>query len=184
MNAAYRLIAKHGYDATSMNMIAKKANISKGALYHHFESKEQLLVRVFKDLALKPYVEALSISEKVTRENYKEILMASGLEYIRAIGSDPVSKKFHIQIFGTAMKIPGIMEMFTPLYESTMKSIVTHIHKGIEFGFLPEDTDIELTSQKIFMYMDMLVLYASMDFPMRLTDMWTEMIHSLFINEK
>lgn len=43
MNTALELFALHGYESTTINQIAKKANISKGLLYNYFESKEDLL---------------------------------------------------------------------------------------------------------------------------------------------
>ena len=43
MEAAFKLIAKNGYDSTSVAMIAKEAEVSKGLLYNYFKSKEALV---------------------------------------------------------------------------------------------------------------------------------------------
>ena len=43
MDAAFNLIAKNGYESTSIAMIAKKAGVSKGLLYNYFTSKEELV---------------------------------------------------------------------------------------------------------------------------------------------
>ena len=43
MDAAFKLIAKNGYEATSIAMIAKTAGVSKGLLYNYFDSKEDLV---------------------------------------------------------------------------------------------------------------------------------------------
>ena len=43
MDAAFNLIAKNGYEAASIAMIAKNAGVSKGLLYNYFESKEELV---------------------------------------------------------------------------------------------------------------------------------------------
>lgn len=43
MDAAFLLIARHGYESTSIAQIAKKAGVSKGLLYNYFASKEELL---------------------------------------------------------------------------------------------------------------------------------------------
>ena len=43
MEAAFKLIAKKGYESTSIAMIAKEAGVSKGLLYNYFESKEELI---------------------------------------------------------------------------------------------------------------------------------------------
>ena len=43
MDAAFRLIAKKGYEATSIAMIANEAGVAKGLLYNYFDSKEDLV---------------------------------------------------------------------------------------------------------------------------------------------
>ncbi len=44
IQSARKQFAKKGYALTSMDEIAKSANVSKGGLYHHFSSKEELFV--------------------------------------------------------------------------------------------------------------------------------------------
>lgn len=43
LDATAMLIVRYGYDKTSVNDIAKEAGISKGAIYLHFDSKDELL---------------------------------------------------------------------------------------------------------------------------------------------
>ncbi|MBK8808967.1 MAG: TetR/AcrR family transcriptional regulator [Bacteroidales bacterium] len=48
LNVALELFSQKGYSATSMSEIAKAAGISKGLPYSYFESKEELLLSLFK----------------------------------------------------------------------------------------------------------------------------------------
>ncbi len=43
INAAVEIFLEKGYEGTSMEAIAQKANVSKGGLYYHFKSKEAIL---------------------------------------------------------------------------------------------------------------------------------------------
>lgn len=43
LDAAQRLFATLGYEATSVNQIIAEVGVSKGAFYHHFSSKEDLI---------------------------------------------------------------------------------------------------------------------------------------------
>jgi len=43
LRAAARLFHQRGYDATSMNDVAAALKLSKGGLYHHFQSKDEIL---------------------------------------------------------------------------------------------------------------------------------------------
>src|SRR5690606_16894588 len=42
------LFANHGYDRTSVRMIAREAGVAQGLLYNYFGSKEDLLVALFE----------------------------------------------------------------------------------------------------------------------------------------
>jgi AcrR family transcriptional regulator len=47
VDAARELFAQDGYAATSLDAVAAKARVTKGAVYHHFESKRALFEAVF-----------------------------------------------------------------------------------------------------------------------------------------
>jgi AcrR family transcriptional regulator len=46
LRTAARLFQQQGYDATSMNDVAAALKLSKGGLYHHFQSKDQILFEI------------------------------------------------------------------------------------------------------------------------------------------
>lgn len=49
LDTARSLFAAQGYDAVSIDMIAAAAGVTKGACYHHFESKQALFERLIDD---------------------------------------------------------------------------------------------------------------------------------------
>ena len=46
LRTAGRLFQQRGYDATSMNDVAAALKLSKGGLYHHFQSKDEILFEI------------------------------------------------------------------------------------------------------------------------------------------
>jgi AcrR family transcriptional regulator len=44
------LFARHGYSGTSIEEIVQRAKVTRGALYHHFESKQDVFRGVYEDL--------------------------------------------------------------------------------------------------------------------------------------
>jgi AcrR family transcriptional regulator len=60
---AEKLFGTHGFAATSIDDIAARAGVAKGAVYHHFVSKEEIFTRVLEGvqakLAAAPPPEAL-----------------------------------------------------------------------------------------------------------------------------
>ncbi len=47
VEAAFTLFAERGYAQTSMTLVAQRAGISKGLIYHYFQSKQELLLGIF-----------------------------------------------------------------------------------------------------------------------------------------
>lgn len=63
IQAATKKFAKNGYQKTSMNDIVESAKVSKGALLHHFHTKEELFFVVFSksvDLAFERIFDLIS----------------------------------------------------------------------------------------------------------------------------
>lgn len=50
LSAALDLFAEHGYDATSVSEVVIRAGVTKGALYHYFGAKEDLLYEIYRGL--------------------------------------------------------------------------------------------------------------------------------------
>ena len=50
LSVARRLFAHQGYDATSIEAVLREAGTSRGALYHHFGSKEALFEAVLEEV--------------------------------------------------------------------------------------------------------------------------------------
>jgi len=48
LGIAKRLFAQHGYDGTSIDAVLREANVSRGALYHHFAGKDALFTAVLE----------------------------------------------------------------------------------------------------------------------------------------
>jgi AcrR family transcriptional regulator len=50
VDAAVQLFAEKGFDATSVQEVVERAAVTKGALYHYFRSKDDLLYEVYHRL--------------------------------------------------------------------------------------------------------------------------------------
>ncbi|WP_189032437.1 TetR/AcrR family transcriptional regulator [Paenibacillus albidus] len=49
MHQATRLFVQKGYGAVSMNEVCTASGVSKGSLYHHFPSKDELLLQIVEE---------------------------------------------------------------------------------------------------------------------------------------
>jgi AcrR family transcriptional regulator len=50
LDAAVRLFAEKGFDGTSVQEIVERAAVTKGAMYHYFKSKDDLLYAIYHEL--------------------------------------------------------------------------------------------------------------------------------------
>jgi AcrR family transcriptional regulator len=50
LDAARTLFGEQGYAATSLDEVARAAKVTKGALYHHFEGKQELFGAVYEQI--------------------------------------------------------------------------------------------------------------------------------------
>lgn len=76
LNAAADLILEEGLDATRVSKIAKRAGLTDGALYRHFENKDDLLAEVYLDIAqeIERRAERFSRQEGTSRERFSGFL--------------------------------------------------------------------------------------------------------------
>jgi AcrR family transcriptional regulator len=91
LNEARRLFAERGFEAASIDDIAAAAGVAKGAVYHHFESKEAVFQRVLEDiqaalLAAPPPPEALAGNDPV------ELIVGGVLRYLLAASEPEVRR--------------------------------------------------------------------------------------------
>jgi AcrR family transcriptional regulator len=47
LQAATKLFADHGFESTSVQSIVERAGVTKGAMYHYFDSKDDLLHEIY-----------------------------------------------------------------------------------------------------------------------------------------
>lgn len=84
--AARELFTVRGFAATSIDDIANLAGVAKGAIYHHFESKEQIFQRVFEQMtgALAAEVTATAAAGKSTLDRFER----GTLNYLTSIAGN------------------------------------------------------------------------------------------------
>lgn len=59
--AALELFAARGYEATSTAELARVAGVSEGTIFHHFKTKDGVLIHILKDM-MDRYLEAMELN--------------------------------------------------------------------------------------------------------------------------
>lgn len=91
-SATLKLVAKFGFHGTSMAMIHKEAGVSAGTIYHYFESKDQLIVELYKEIKKKMAVHCNSQME--TNTNLRSKIMFYSEKLMRYQFENPTESLF------------------------------------------------------------------------------------------
>ena len=77
LNTATQLFIQKGSEKTSMQDIAQTAGISKGAIYHHFKSKDEIVLAVLRsrqELMEEEMKQLLKATENLTAVDRKSVV--------------------------------------------------------------------------------------------------------------
>ncbi len=142
--SAIKLFSKRGYNKASVDDICAGAGISKGAFYHHFESKQALFLALL-DNWLQTIDDAIQASkDKTAPETFMQMTEAFPYMFETANESLPMLLEFWLQ----ASRDKKIWEATIAPYRRYHKYFTSLIKKGVEEGSFAE-VDPELASRII-----------------------------------
>ena len=86
LKSAAQLFTARGFNVTSIDDIAARAGVAKGAVYHHFASKEEIFARVFEQMTatLAAEVASAAAGEKCMLDSFEQ----GTLRYLTSIAGD------------------------------------------------------------------------------------------------
>ena len=158
MDSAVKLFSSHGYNASSVDDICKEAGISKGAFYHHFESKQMLFLALL-DGWLKTIDNAIEASKDQTvPETFMGITEAFPYIFKTAGDNLPMFLEFWL----IASRDKKIWDASIAPYRRYQKYFTSLIKKGVDEGSFVE-VDPELTARMIISTAMGLLLQSLLD---------------------
>lgn len=145
LEAALRVFAAHGYRNTRLEAVASAAGVTKGALYHYFSNKEELLLR-----ALEAYQErALGRVEEALRGERGPASAKLRLFFHKAFGGDdPVRLDILLLLQSAAHEAPEVYRRWVasgPV--KGWRLIVRLIDEGRAAGEFRRDADAEVAGR-------------------------------------
>lgn len=94
---AKELFKNNGYDSVSIDDICKRCSISKGAFYHHFASKDDIILWIYRTeneeavcKALRPYIgveNTLSLLRRYIEAGYENNTIETLRQYLRILST-------------------------------------------------------------------------------------------------
>jgi len=144
LGSAIKLFSSRGYNKASVDDICAQAGISKGAFYHHFQSKQTLFIALL-DGWLQTIDNAIEASrDKTAPETFMQMTDAFPYVFETAGEGLPMFFEFWLQ----ASRDKKIWEASIAPYRRYHKYFTSLIKKGIEEGSFVE-VDPELAARMI-----------------------------------
>jgi len=145
IQAALELFVRNGYHGTSINDIVQKVGVTKGALYSHFTSKGELLLRIIDEFKIK-FIDGMIRSTNEYQGNALE-----KLHHIISFNSQFAFENHDLCIFLTFLttELNAAVDFEPPLknvYREYQKFISKLIQQGIRQGFFRKDLDPDLVA--------------------------------------
>ncbi len=134
LEAMFHLVAKQGYEKTSMREIAETAGMQKPSLYYYFKSKEEIFLETIAN-----YYDSLMVIQEEDLEEidspeaYQRFLVQVGVEYFKSFEENQELQQFYCEVNLQSLRIPSLGEYFVE-YEAKEKEIYRKlIEKGQSF---------------------------------------------------
>lgn len=140
LDVATSLFTEQGYDATSLQDIINSTKLSKGAIYHHFASKEEILEAIFNRIGEENVVALAKIRDDVS---------LNGIEKLRSIFKEAVinsNQTLMLTITPYLLDNPRFLAMqIRQLYQIVAPKFIRPIlQEGIDDGTIKAENPGEL----------------------------------------
>ncbi len=94
VDSALRLFEQDGFDRTTLQQIVDGANLTKGAFYHHFQSKEDVLWQIQNE-----YLDTQLEAARAVASQYKDDVVGELKELIKLSLAGVAEYRAHVAIF-------------------------------------------------------------------------------------
>lgn len=147
LDAALDLFMEKGFAATRVEDIAKRAGLSKGAVYLYFSSKEAILEGLVHRAILPVAQSALSTLDAY--EGDPRVIIALVIRTLGARFSDPQTLAIPKVVLREVLGFPHLAEMYRrEVLDRAIPALEKLVARGIEQGYL-RPVDPELTVRSI-----------------------------------
>jgi AcrR family transcriptional regulator len=119
LTEAQRLFRERGYAATSLEQIAEAAEVTKGAIYGHFASKEDLMVSALEAAPAPDYSSTLEDESRPLRERLAD--------YGRAVAADNPGDTeelaVYLEFYAALLRAPDALQRYASSRERRLQEL-------------------------------------------------------------
>ncbi|MDO5836934.1 MAG: TetR/AcrR family transcriptional regulator [Methanobacterium sp.] len=123
LEAATEIFALQGYDATSVDEIAKRANVSKPLIYYYFKSKKNILEELIKRYIKSYFPEKEEYIQGITNINREDLYerLQERMDFFSK--NDKALKVIAMELLKDNPEGESILSMINPLFDTAIPKI-------------------------------------------------------------
>jgi TetR/AcrR family acrAB operon transcriptional repressor len=159
IDAAVQVFLIQGVSRTTLAQIAKAAGVTRGAIYWHFENKEDLLAALWEQLLL-PFEPINMVVDNPDEPDPLGKLMHAYLTFFRSLKEDSrILQLFQILIHKCeAVEDTGTLQLNrVNCHRDGQRKIENVLRKAVQRGQLPENLDVRMGSIATISFIDGLI---------------------------
>jgi AcrR family transcriptional regulator len=156
LEAGYRVFARRGYEAATVDEITAECGIAKGALYGHFASKEELFRTILVEHVRRRAAETASRLEPglPLHESILRIIEASWA----TCRTDPIWSPLLMEFWALAGRDEWGRETVAALYDHCSTALARFLSGAQHAGLVRADVDVHRAARLLLALNDGLVL--------------------------
>jgi len=119
LTEAQRLFRERGYAATSLEQIAEAAEVTKGAIYGHFASKEDLMLSALEAAPAPDYSTTLNDRSRPLRDRLAEFGRAVAAEG----PGDAAELATYLEFYAALLRAPDALQRYSSRVERRLQEL-------------------------------------------------------------
>lgn len=151
LDAAIEEFAVNGYDKASTNSIVKKAEISKGILFHYFGSKKNLFLYIF-DYCITNLIDKYYLLKESEPEDIFERFMRINIRKMKIIQEEPLMNKL---VFSAISNMPqSLKHELSEMYNNYSSKYLPEVFENVDTSKFRKEIDSQKAIELIMICMD------------------------------
>ena len=140
LDSAEALYIRKSFSETSMNDIVVDSGLSKGAIYNHFKSKEELIVAIY-DRLMKRTIEQLQIMLEAESTASRKLELIGEVAFVATANRPRAFQTMNIEFLVAASRMETLAPRIEARYKETVGILRKTIQNGINSGEFRGDID-------------------------------------------
>jgi AcrR family transcriptional regulator len=140
LDAAEALYMRNSFSETSMNDIVAESGLSKGAIYNHFKSKEELIVAIY-DRFMEHTLERLKTMLEAESTASRKLELIGDAAFVATADRPRAFQAMNIEFMVAASRMEALAPRMEARYNETVGILKNTIQEGVDSGEFRGNTD-------------------------------------------